>query len=190
MIDTSFSNTEYHLLRKTLHHKLESIISSSPDEWNRIYGNLCLKLDDFSLEINNEENSIPFYDTYEDIALFKIREITSTQPFVPIEISTPLENNIINEIIEEIIIVEDEICTTNSNKKMLYNIKTVTTIIFKTATQYIILGREWFFSELITFSQSKTYTDKLYPITMVIKDWTDEESDIIATCKRTLHTIK
>lgn len=190
MIDTTFSTTEYSLLNKTVSHKLDTIISSASDEWSRIYGNLCLKFDDFSLELNNEEISIPFYDTYEELALFKLREITPSQPFNPLVINTPLENKSIGEIIEEVIIVEDEILTTNSLSEPLYDIKTVTAIIFKTPKQYISLGREWFFSELITLSQSNTYLDKLYPISKVIEDWTDEESDIIANCKRTFHKLK
>ena len=46
------------------------------------------------------------------------------------------------------------------------------------------------FSENIYYNNGASYLDKIYPISNVIENWTDEESDIIASCKRTFNTIK
>lgn len=190
MIDTTFSEQEISLLHNIINHSIQAITSTEPDAWNYIYGNVCLGFDNIILELNNEEENIPFYDGQEDIALFKLKQLSPAETFYPLVINSPIVTTKLNQKVEEIIIVEDEITTKNSHGELLYAIKSVTAIVFKTAQQYITFGREWFFSENISYNKGASYLDKIYPISNVIENWTDAESDINANCQRTFLTIK
>ena len=190
MIDTTFSKQEISLLHNIINHSIQAITSTEPDAWNYIYGNVCLKFDNIILELNNEEETISFYDGQEDIALFKLKQLSPAEIFYPLVINSPVITTRLNQKVEKIIIVEDEITTKNSHGELLYAIKSVTAIIFKTAQQYITFGREWFFSENISYNKGASYLDKIYPISNVIENWTDAESDITANCQRTFLTIK
>lgn len=190
MIDTTFSEQEISLLQNIINHYILAITSTEPDPWNYIYGNVCLRFDNIILELNNEEENIPFYDEREDIALFKLKRLSPTEIFYPLVINSPVITTELNQKVEAIIIVEDEITTKNSRGELLYTLKSVTAIVFKTTQQYITFGREWFFSENISYNKGVSYLDKIYSISNVIENWTDEESDIIANCNRTFRTIK
>lgn len=88
MIDTTFSKQEISLLHNIINHSIQAITSTEPDAWNYIYGNVCLKLDNIILELNNEEETIPFYDGQEDIALFKLKQLSPAETFYPLVINS------------------------------------------------------------------------------------------------------
>ena len=135
---------------------------------NEAYGNLRINLNDFAIEILNEVNELPFYDSTEDISYFTCQKKSLRKSFKPY-CEEPSEKHLINENVLSVHIIEDNISINDGE----YDISFDMAIIIETNKHKYVFSRGWFFSETIDISVDKEFDD-VYPISRVVEDWSDE----------------
>ena len=135
---------------------------------NEAFGNLQINLKDFSVELFNEVQELPFYDLTEDISCFKCIKKSLTELFEPY-CKEPSQKYSVNEKILSVFIVDDSISINDGE----YDINFDMAVIIETSQHKYIFSRGWFFSETINISIDEKFDD-IYPIGKVIEDWSDE----------------
>lgn len=135
---------------------------------DEVYGNIQINLDNFSIEILNETNEMPFYDLMEDISYFTCKKKSLNKSFRPY-CGEKSEKHMINDTIMAVYIVDDNISINNGE----YDIDFDMAIIIETSKHKYTFSRGWFFSETINISVDKEF-DEVYPISKVVEDWSDE----------------
>ena len=132
------------------------------------YGNFRINLDDYSIDVFNEVESRPFFDTIEDIAIFSCKKVNSKTPYVPYVIAetkvVPIEENI-----KAVEIITDEINVNDGEYEITFD----EALIIHTEYQTIMFSKGVWFSESITISQDGNY-GKVYPVDKVIEDWNND----------------
>lgn len=136
---------------------------------NEAYGNLQINLNSFAIELINEEDKLPFYDTTEDISFFKCTKKQLDEKYVPYCPNEPIEKHGVDEKILATSVIEDCISINNGE----YNITFDMAIIFETENHKYVFSRGWFFDETISISIDKEFDD-IYPVSQVVEDWSDE----------------
>ncbi len=158
-------------LKSVIGKKIISFECSTLDEYSKTYGNLRINFDICSLEICNEQKTLPFYDDNEDIAFFYMEQKNLDDKFIPyIEDEQPMVYDV-GENITGIIIVEDTVNIRSENYKIVFDMA----IEIVTENNTYIFSKGWFFDEHIYFSQNKSF-ESIYPLEQVIDDWSDENA--------------
>ena len=140
---------------------------------DEVYGNLRINLDNFAIEILNEVNEMPFYDSTEDISYFTCEKKSLSKSFKPYCGETS-EKHLINDTILAVYIVDDTISINNGE----YDINFDMAIIIETSKHKYMFSRGWFFSESIVISVDKKLDD-VYPVGRVVEDWSDEGDNLV-----------
>lgn len=189
MTNHCLSEKELNLLKTLITSKLFGFKSQIKDSWNRIFGNILLVTDKGEIEIRNELTEINYLGCTEDVSKFYIKRITDHYPFHLMVDDTVFETPV-NEILADIIIVKDEISVTDLQRKSIYKIAIDTAIILKTENSCYVISREWSLEEELIFVKTADYKKSVYSVENIIKDWSNEEENLDASCKRKYLSLK
>ena len=176
MTNHCLSEKELNLLKTLITSKLFGFKSQIKDSWNRIFGNILLVTDKGEIEIRNELTEINYLGCTEDVSKFYIKRITDHYPFHLMVDDTVFETPV-NEILADIIIVKDEISVTDLQRKSIYKI-------------CYVISREWSLEEELIFVKTADYKKSVYSVENIIKDWSNEEENLDASCKRKYLSLK
>lgn len=167
MIKAKFSDEMINILKSMIGNILYSYECGNTIQ-NEAYGNLQLNLKDFSIEILNEVSEFPFYNSSEEISCFSCKKKSSSETYKTY-CEEPIEKHVINEKITSVALVEDDVNVNNGE----YEIRFDMAIVIKTDKHKYIFSRGWFFDEVIYITVDNEF-DKVYPISKVVEDWSDD----------------
>lgn len=182
MVDARFTKEMIEILSSM---KGKTFVSYECDEGHgfpRAYANFRINLNDYSIDVSNEIQGLPFFDIEEDVAIFSCKKVDSNSKYEPGVIG---ETRIvpIDETIESVEIITDEINVGNGEYEIVFD----AALVIKTEYQTIMFSRDVWFSEVINISDNDDY-DSVYPIDSVIEHW-NNEGDYEVTVKRTKKSI-
>ena len=141
------------------------------DGFSRAFGNIRMNFEDCSIELINDIEALPFYDSIEDIAVFSCKEVDSNVPFIPMVIT---ETRIVpvDEVVKSIRIINDEIVINDGD----YSITMDVGLVIDTESQTYMFSKGIWFSEIISISYNDDI-NSIYPIESVINDWNNDGED-------------
>ncbi len=157
-------------------------LSEPIDAWNRVYGNIAFKIDDFLLEIRNETTCIEYFSGKEDVAKFSVSVLSSG--FKPIS-GEFVEKNEIKSRIEDVIVIRDEVFVSVSSGKTSFGIAIDDGIVIKTENIFLIVCQDWHLMEMIRILFSNDYRRDMRSVSEVEADFSGSEANrYSAVCKR------
>ena len=144
------------------------------------YGNLRICLEDYNVDLLNEQKALPLFDTIDGIACFscKVVPIASLPTALP---DVKLTKFPVNEIITGVEIVQDHI-TVNCNQ---YDLVMDVALIIKTTSEVYMFARDIWFSEVITIMLDDDY-DKVFTIKEVEESFTNHPNDSVTVVRSTI----
>lgn len=141
----------------------------------QVYGNLKINTEKFSIELRNEIEKFPFYDTVEDISCFSCKKRLPEEPFTPYSQGEPIAKKEIHEKIRSVQIVNDTINVNQGEYQCSFDMA----VIIHTTEHRYIFSRGWFFGETIDVNVDRRFDD-IYSIQQVIDDWSnDGENEVV-----------
>lgn len=169
MICATFSEQMVSLLR--------SFIGCSFDSYeyvpigNGTYGNLQMRINNVSYELQNQQNPVLMNGESADLAGLSI--VKSNVAFTPV-CGDQITSVSIEEGIQDIVIVRDSIQLPDGEDILMDM-----AVVFKTAHKNIMFSRDAWFSEFITISNSSDL-DEVYPICRAKDTWrNDDEAEVL-----------
>lgn len=183
MIYSTITEKEKSLLKSLIGQKLVCFKSEQKDSWNKIFGNISIVTENSEIEIKNELIEAQYFDTTEDISKFKLRKVSSENPF-RLMAESSIVKTAVDEKIKNIFIAQDIVSVKDSESKTIYEITMDEAIVIETEKSTFVISRDWHLEEELIFVKSTDYKKDIYPIEKVISDWSDEDS-IKANCTRT-----
>lgn len=184
MIKAQFLKENVLELKSLIGKKLLYYKSQKLDEWKRIYGNFAIKVGEKEIEIRNEEQTIDFFGSKEDVAIYSMKTMTGDTEFKLMVLDTPITEYEVNENIDNINIVTDNIVVRDKDGNIIYEIEIDMAIIFKTENHFLTFAKGWYFDESISVYDTEDYLDLIRSIKQVEEDWADEEDGDTAVCNR------
>lgn len=147
------------------------------ENFSRTFGNMRINLDSFSIDLTNEEHSLPFFDEREDVTHFSCVKVDPKTPFKP-AVLTDTTATPVDKIITDIELITDTINVNNGEYEICFD----AAIIIHMGDDVIMLARDTWFSELITIADNDNY-DKIFSIDDVKEAWSND-GDYLVDVKR------
>ncbi|MBQ6637806.1 MAG: hypothetical protein IJH82_04035 [Lachnospiraceae bacterium] len=168
MVEAVLTNEMKVLLSKMKDKKILSYECEKDDGFSRTFGNLRINLDTFSIEITNEEHTLPFFEGEEDVTYFECKEVNPQEVFVPYVVTETAVKEV-NQIITGIELINDTINVNDGE----YEISFDEAIIIHMDTDTLMLARDTWFSEIISIRDNDDY-NQIFSVDEVKEEWSNE----------------
>ena len=173
MVNATFSNEMKSLLSSMTGKLFVSYECEKDDGYSRTFGNMRINTDSFSIDLTNEEQTLPFFDEIEDITCFACTKIDPRKPFEP----AVMTETCVTKVDKRITGMELISDTININKGE-YEIIFDSAIIIHMGDDIMMLARDTWFSEIITIANNDDY-DQVFSIEEAKNAWSnDGENDV------------
>lgn len=182
MIEMKFTQEMVDMISAMKGQTMVSYQCAEIDEWSRTFGNFRINMEDYSIDVSNEEKEIPFFDATEEVTGFECEKVHSQTEYTP-GVLTDVQVIPVEEKIQSIEIITDEINVNHGEYEIAFD----TALIIHTEYQTIMFSRDVWFSEIIHISDNDDY-DSVYPIDSVIEHW-NNEGDYEVDVQRTKMTL-
>lgn len=183
------------LLKKTIGHKLNSIVKDGSFKDNKTFCNVGLYFDTFSIELINDLVGCEFFTSdligIEDYACFTVELLN--KEFKVLDLNPVYKTISINERVSKIRIVTDTYLYTPSKEldKEKEKLTSDVAIIFDLEEHSLCFIRWEFYSEIITIDKiKKDDIPKLFNIKEVFNEPYDENDNYDIECKRKIRELK
>lgn len=182
MVIAKFTDEMINILSEIKGKRFISFECEEDDGFSRSFGNIRINFEDYSIELINDIEALPFYDSIEDIAVFSCKKVDSNVPFEPMAIT---ETRIVpvDEVVKSIKVINDEIVVNDGE----YSITIDEGLVIYTESQTYMFSKGIWFSEIINIS-SNDDINSIYPIESVINDWNNDGEDKVVV-NRTEQTL-
>lgn len=179
MVKATFTDEMKKILSNMTGRQFVSYECEKDDGFSRAFGNMRINTDSFSIELTNEEHTLPFFDDTEDITCFACTEVDSKKPFEPAVVTETCVTEV-SKTITGLELINDTISVNNGE----YEISFDAAIIIHMGNDVMMLARDTWFSEIITIADNDDY-DQVFSIEDVKEAWSNEGEntvDVNRTC--------
>ena len=179
MVKATFTDEMKKILSNMIGRQFVSYECEKDDGFSRAFGNIRINIDTFSIELINEEHTLPFFDDTEDITCFACTKVDSEQSFEPAVVTETCVTEV-GKVITGVELINDIISVNNGE----YEISFDAAIIIHMGNDVVMLARDTWFSEIITIADNDDY-DQVFSIEDVKEAWSNEGENMVDV-KRTL----
>lgn len=168
MVEARFSKDMISILSSCKDKKLVSYESEAPSEVGGVYGNMRLNFDGFSLEIVNEEQSMPMFNEQEDVACISCSKVDTSAPFEPMVVTDVVKTSV-GHVVEAIDVITDTIDVNDGEYQIAFDMA----VIFHMENAILMVSRDVWFSEMLTIRDNERF-DEVFPVDEVIESWSND----------------
>ncbi len=177
MVYATFTDEMKQLLSNTKGECFVSFECEKDEAFSRAFGNMRLNFNTFSIDLTNEEHTLPFFDENEDITHFSCAAVDPKNPFKPAVVADTKVSPV-DKTVTDIELITDTINVNNGEYEICFD----AAIIIHMGDDVIMLARDTWFSELITIADNDNY-DKIFSIDDVKEAWSND-GDYLVDVKR------
>ena len=168
MVEARFSQDMIAMLVCCKNTKLISYESEASNEAGGVYGNMRLNFDGFSMEITNEEQTMPLFDELEDIACLSCSKVDSSLPFEPMVV-TDVKKTPVGHEVESVEVITDTIDVNGGEYRIAFDMA----VIFHMDGATLMVARDVWFSEMLTIKDNDSF-DEIFSVDDVIESWSND----------------
>lgn len=168
MIEAKFSQDMISILANCKNTKLISYESEVSNEAGGVYGNMRLNFEGFSVEIKNEEQTMPIFDEQEDIACLSCSKVDPSLSFEPMVV-TDVKKTPVGHMVESVEVITDTIDVTGGEYQIAFDMA----VIFHMDGVTLMVARDVWFSEMLTIKDNDRF-DEIFSVDDVIESWSND----------------
>lgn len=171
MVKATLTDDMIKLLSSTIGKHLVSYECEQDDGFSRTFGNIRINFEGLSIEITNEEHTLPFFGEKEDMTYFMCTEVDPSSHFVPAIITETKVRNV-GKTVSSIEIISDSVSVNNGEYEITFD----EAIVFHMGEDVLMLARDIWFSEIISIADNDDY-DHIFSIEELKDAWSNDGED-------------
>ena len=176
MVYATFTHEMRALLRNMKNDVLVSV-EYLPEEAdpNAAYGILRIHMGTCDIDLINEQQPFPFYDSAEDMSRFACRKVNQGDPFRPAVVSSKKTERLeINETVTQVEIINDVIRVNHDECAISFDVA----LVIRTSRHVYMFARDIWFSEVISIRNDDDY-ERVFSMRNLMESWSNEGEETV-----------
>ena len=176
MVYATFNNEMRTLLRDIKGKVLVGVeYLPEKNDCDAAYGILRIHLENYNIDLVNEQKPFPFYDGVEDMSCFACHKTDKMASFKPFVISSQKSKFIgIHKMITRVEIMNDVIHINHDEYVISFDVA----LIIHTADHIYMFARDVWFSEIISIRDNDDY-ERVFSMRDLIESWNNEGESVV-----------
>jgi len=137
------------------------------DPFHRVYGNLRMNLEGYSIDLHNDEQVFPFFDIEEDMSCFTCELVEEGVPFIP-EVEGKASVFPVDDTVSSVEILKHRINVNHGEYEVVQDMA----LIVRMENSVLMFARDVWFMELMTVRNDEDFS-KVLSMQEIKDTWSD-----------------